>query len=127
MAMAAQHTAVPKLGEIISTIKDISSPYELGIHLGIEDSELDKIEKNYPRDVERQKLEAIKYWQRNFNCSWEALANAVEKMRCHRNLVKQLRELHLKAVGNIEMGIVDKTPKKGNECCTELSVYIIMT
>ena len=109
--MAAQHnSAVPKLGEIISTIKDISSPYILGIHLGIED----KIEKNYPRDVERQKLEAIKYWQRNFNCSWEALANAVEKMQCHRNLVKQLRELHLKAVGNIEMGLVDKTPKMGN-------------
>jgi hypothetical protein len=116
--MAAQrNSAVPTLGDIIAEIKAISSPYELGIHLGIDEHELDKIEKNYPRDVERQKVEAIKYWQRNFDCSWEALADAVEKMQCHRNLVKLLRELHLKTVGNhVEAGIVDKAPKKGNYC-----------
>ena len=118
MTMAAQcNSSVPKLGDIISNIKDISSPYELGVHLGIDEHELDKIEVNYPRDVERQKLEAIKYWLRNFDCSWEALADAVEKMRRHGNLVKLLRELHSKAVGNhVEAGIVDKTPKKGNYC-----------
>ena len=115
--MAAQHnSSVPKLKDIISNIKDISNPYELGIHLGIDEHELDKIERNFPRDVERQKLEAIKYWLRNFDCSWETLADAIESMRCHSNLVKRLRELHLKAVAgtdHVEAGIVDKTPKKG--------------
>ena len=122
--MAAQRNSVaPKLGDIISTIKPISNPYELGIHLGIEGHELDKIEKNYPRDVERQKLEAIKYWQRNFNCSWEALADAVEKMQCHRNLVKLLRE---KAVRNVETGTVDKTPKKGNNLYLTSQIILLL-
>ena len=115
--MAAQHnSSVPKLGDIISNIKDISKPYELGIHLGIDVHELDKNEQNFPRDVERQKVEAIKFWLRNFDCSWKTLADAIEKMRCHGNLVKLLKELHLKAVAgtdHVEAGIVDKTPKKG--------------
>lgn len=39
--------------------------------------------------------EVIKYWyNNNSDCSWEALAKAVERMGSHRNLVKQLRELH---------------------------------
>lgn len=114
--MAVQRNSVPKLGDIISAIKEISNPYELGIHLDIEEHELDKIEKNYPRDVERQKLEAIKYWLRNCNCSWEGLADAVEKMSGHRKLVEQLRDIHLKAVRNVETGTnMETPPKQGND------------
>ena len=114
MAAGFNTAAVPKLGDIISALKEITDPHELGIHLGIEAYELEKFEKNYPRDVERQKLEAIKHWQRNFKSSWEALADAVEKMGNHRNLAEQLRDMHLEAVKNVETRVVDKTQKQGS-------------
>ena len=66
------------------------------MQLGIESHELKKIEKNYPRDVDRQMAEVIEYWLRNnSDCSWEALASAVEKMGGHGNLAKMLRDRHL--------------------------------
>ena len=86
----------PKLEEIIPVIKEISKPYELGVQLGIESHELDKIEENHPRDVNRQMIEVIKYWLRNSSdCSWGALAIAVEKMGGHGNLVQELGDRHL--------------------------------
>ena len=56
---------------------------------------METFEKNHPKDVDRQMTEVIKYWyNNNGDCSWEALAKAVEQMGSHRNLVKRLRELH---------------------------------
>ena len=75
----------------------ITEPYTLGIYLGVPLHELDKIEKNH-KDVDRQMIEVIKYWQNNTpgpgDCSWKALANAVDKMDKYGNLVKQLRDRH---------------------------------
>jgi hypothetical protein len=83
----------PQFGEIISALKEITDPYKLGVQLGIVPHELKKIEKNFPRDVDRQMTEVIEYWQRNSSdCSWEALASAVDKMGGHGNLVKKLRD-----------------------------------
>ena len=43
--------------------------------------------------------EVIKYWLRNSaDCSWEALASAVEKMGGHGNLAKKLRDRCLEAL-----------------------------
>ena len=84
------------LGDIVSSLEEITKAHILGIHLGIETHKLEKIEENHPRDVDRQMTEVIKHWQRNnTDCSWEALANAVEKMGEHENLVKRLRDRHL--------------------------------
>ena len=86
----------PQLGEIISAVKEITDPYILGVQLGIEPHGLKKIEKNHPQDVDRQMAEVIEYWLRNSSdCSWGALANAVEKMGGHGNLVNKLRDRHL--------------------------------
>ena len=86
----------PQLGEIISAIKEIMDPYTLGVQLGIESHELKKIEKNYPQDLDRQMAEVIEYWLHNSSdCTWGALASAVEKMGGHGNLVKELRGKHL--------------------------------
>jgi hypothetical protein len=83
----------PQLGEILSAIKEITKPHKLGMHLHIPPHELEKIEENFPRDVDRQRTEVIKYWLRNSSdCSWEALARAVEEMGGHRNLVEKLRD-----------------------------------
>ena len=89
----------PQLRDIVSALKEITKPYLLGVHLGIEMYELKKIEENYPRDIDRQMAEVINHWLRNSSdCSWEALASAVEKMRDHGNLVKNLRHRHLEAL-----------------------------
>jgi hypothetical protein len=83
----------PQLREIISALEEITDPYILGLHLGILSHELKKIEKNFPRDVDRQMAEVIENWQRSSsNCSWEALASAVKEMGGHGNLVKKLRD-----------------------------------
>ena len=86
----------PQLKEIISALKDISDPCTLGVHLGIELSKLKKIERNHPRDVDRQLIEVIEYWRHSrSDRSWEALASAVENMGGHGNLMQELRDKHL--------------------------------
>ena len=89
----------PQLGDIVSALKEITNPYLLGINLGIEPYELEKIEKNYPRDVDTQIAKLIAFWLSNSSdCSWGALASAVEKMGGHGNLVKRLRDRYKEAL-----------------------------
>ena len=93
MVTGIHYLVGPPLGDIISSLEEITKPHKLGIHLGIETHKLENIEENYPRDVDRQMTEVIKHWQRNnTDCSWGALASAVEKMGGHGNLVKRLRD-----------------------------------
>ena len=82
------------LSNIISNLKEVVEPHELGIHLGIKTEVLKKIEKDYQQQVNRQKSEVIEHWLTNgADCSWGALATAVEKMGEHGKLVEKLREL----------------------------------
>ena len=95
---------IPELGKIIEAIKVITDPHQFGIHLGVPAHELDKFEKNYPTNVDRQMTEVIKYWRNNADdCSWRTLANAVERMGAHGNLVKKLREQHSESTGQNEV------------------------
>ena len=83
----------PSLSDIEVELKAVTDYYQLGLHLEVSREALKKIEENYPK-VERRKSEVISYWKDNFeDCSWEALANAVEKMEGHANLVRRLRAL----------------------------------
>jgi hypothetical protein len=68
--------------------------------------ELSKIEKNHLNDVDRQMAKVIEYWQNNtvsVDCSWVALANAVERMGKYGNLVKKLKERHSRSAGQNEV------------------------
>ena len=88
-----------QLGDVLLALREITEPHELGVHLGIETYKLKTFEKNYPRDINRQKMEVLEHWLHNsLDCSWEVLANAVEKIGSHGNLVKRLRDKHLKAL-----------------------------
>ena len=79
--------------DILIELKEITDPHGLGMHLGLKEEELKKIEKNHST-IERRKSEIIYHWKRNFKpCSWKALADAVEKMGDHANLVEKLRAL----------------------------------
>ena len=86
------NSVVPTLDEMLSALQEITDPNTLGIYLGIESHQLDKFEKNHPNDIERQKSEVLKHWEKNCDDrSWDLLATAVEKMGKHGNLVKKLR------------------------------------
>ena len=90
------------LADVLAAIKEVTKPYELGIQLKIDSSELDSIEKNHPRDNDRQKIEVVKYWLRNSpDASWTTLANAVERMGGHARLVGRLREKGQRIIGDL--------------------------
>ena len=47
------------LRDVLVALKKVNKPYQLGTQLKIDSSELDNIEKNYPRDIDRQKTEVV--------------------------------------------------------------------
>ena len=66
--------------------------YCLGIYLGIPTSHLNQIEKNCGGDAERCKIEVIDFWLHNDpEPTWSKLAQAVEDMGGHANVVQTLR------------------------------------
>ena len=65
---------ISDLRDVLAAVKEVTKPYQLGIQLKIDSSELDTIERNHPKDP-----------------SWTTLANAVEKMGGHARLVEELR------------------------------------
>lgn len=78
---------------MMSELRVITDPHQLGVFLGIESHVLKEIEKDH-RQVTEQRTAVIEFWQSNCSeCSWRALADAVDKMGGHSNLVKKLREL----------------------------------
>ena len=84
---------------ILLALKEVTEPYLLGIHLGIYPHHLKVFEYDHPKDIERQKIELIKFWLDNHvECSWKVLADAVKCMGCHRKVVHSLWELHLKSL-----------------------------
>ena len=84
--------SISELQSVLAVLVDVTTPYQLGIQLKVDSSELKAIEKNHPRDIDRQKTEVIEYWLRNSpDASWITLASAVERMGGHARLVKTLR------------------------------------
>ena len=87
----ASKLSISDLADVLATLKEVAKPYQLGIQLKIDSSELDTIEKDHPKDIDRQKTEVIKYWLRNSpDASWTTLANAVERMGGHARLAERL-------------------------------------
>ena len=77
---------------VLSSINEVTKAFQLGIQLDIDPTVLKTIEKDYPGDSDRQKAEVIEYWLRNSpDASWTTLANAVERMGAHTNLVERLK------------------------------------
>ena len=100
--------AAPTVSDIVEKLSEITDPHRLGMHLGLKEEDLKKIETDYPA-TERQKSEIIYHWKRNFKpYSWKALADAVEKMGGHANLVEKLR-----ALGDQELNDASQISEQG--------------
>ena len=81
---------------ILRELGEITNPYNFGLQLGINSKVLDQIDRDHRNDVERQRSEIIKYWDRNTEESertWGSLADAIGKLGGHRNLETKLRQL----------------------------------
>ena len=93
MATKAPKLSISDLADVLAALTEVNKPYQLGIQLKVDLAELDSIEKNHLRDIDRQKTEVIKYWLRNSpDASWTTLANAMERMGGHAKLAQTLRE-----------------------------------
>jgi hypothetical protein len=93
--------SISDLADVLAAIKEVTKPYQLGIQLKIDSSELKTIERNYSKDIDRQKTEVIEHWLRNSpDASWTTLANAVERMRGHAKLAGILRRKEQSIVGD---------------------------
>ena len=93
LLIGPNHTAFLK--QVLKDIKEVTGWYSLGIQLEIGTSYLDHIEKNHSGDTERCKIEVIKLWLRNDQePTMKKLAQAVEDMGGHANVVQTLRANH---------------------------------
>ena len=64
------------------------------MHLGVPEGRIKEIEKDYDTTA-RRVMEVIMHWKKNNdNCSWRTLADAVEKMGEHGDIVMKMRQLY---------------------------------
>ena len=101
--------SAPTVSDIVEELSEITDPHRLGMHLGLKEEDLKKIETDHPA-TERRKSEIIYHWKRNqFKpYSWKALADAVEKMGGHAILVEKLR-----ALGDQELNDTSQISEQG--------------
>ena len=79
---------------VVPLLKDISRPIGLGLQVGIEYGTLQRIEKEHPGDIERQMIEVINFWLKNFtSCSWGTLAKAIKTLGGHDLLADELNQM----------------------------------
>ena len=91
-----QSNSLPELSEVVHILNPIADKYfNLGIQLGVKIQQLKTIESNstMSHDQLRCLTEMINLWQENTTgeCSWSALATAVERIGGHNKLAKELR------------------------------------
>ena len=93
MAAANRYKSDLPLDAVLHMLREIVSPYVLGIFLKIETNTLRRIEREYKDNTQRQLSEVIEYWLNNTaQVSWSVLADAVDKLGGHGNLVQELRK-----------------------------------
>ena len=92
-AFIAMSTSLPELLQVVDALNPLADKYfELGIQLGVKIQQLKSIEsKGYTQS--RCLIETISLWQNNNTgeCSWSALAEAIEKTGGHNKLVTEIR------------------------------------
>ena len=79
-------------------LNEVTQPYQFGLQLGIAPSDLWLIERNHLGDVAQQRTEVIIYWSRNYECTWEKVADALKKLGGYGNLEKKLRQMHTRGM-----------------------------
>ena len=94
-----------KLSDIVHILRSLEDKYhELGVQLDVGIDQLKQIEGRYDGNT-RRFAEMIGSWQnKSENCTWSALAVAVDRVGGYDNLVKKLRARHafITSTGDVE-------------------------
>ena len=76
--------ATPTLQALVYELAPVENWHLLGVNLGLQGHQLRAIERNYPRDNDRRKIETLDLWQRNAKgATWEAVVQALCLMDEH--------------------------------------------
>ena len=84
----------PKHGDLLAALADLPprKVEKFAIALGVPKNVVEESQINNPKDIYRVKSDALDWWIRNKNVSWEAVARALEaKGVDERNLAKGIR------------------------------------
>ena len=87
----------PKHGDLLVALADLPprKVEKFAIALGVPKNVVEESQINNPKDVYHVKSDALDWWIRNENASWEAIAKALEaKGVDERNLAKRIRSSH---------------------------------
>jgi hypothetical protein len=113
---------LPEESEVIYKLTPLADKYfELGMQLKLGSEKMKTIEKDHKGDQSRCLIETIILWQRNTTsgeCSWSALAEAVDRVGGHDKLVKQLKE---RDMANSKPQMLHHPPERANEGCVSVS------
>ena len=76
--------ATPTIQALVNELTSVENWYLLGVNLGLQVHQLRAIERNYPHDNDRRKIETLDLWQRNAkSATWEAVPQALCLMQEH--------------------------------------------
>ena len=87
----------PKHGDLLAALADLPprKVEKFAIALGVPKNVVEESQINNPKDIYRVKSDALDWWIRNDNASWEAVAKALEtKGVDERNLAERIRSNH---------------------------------
>ena len=86
---------VPNAGYISSELKTVTKWHQLGINLGLQTYELERIEKDYQGN-ERRQLQMLELWlQRSPTTPWGDLASALQQMG-QNTVAEGIRQKHIR-------------------------------
>ena len=84
---------VPEVRDLDSELHEVTDWIPLGLHLGIKLPELKTIEKNYPNDLSRHRIEMFEEWQKKVTPTWSAVVQALVVIGMRR-LASELAQKH---------------------------------
>ena len=84
---------VPEVCDLDSELHEVTDWIPLGLHLGITLPELKTIEKNYPNDLSRHRIEMFEKWQKKMTPTWSAVVQALMGIGMRR-LASELAQKH---------------------------------
>ena len=68
---------VPEVRDLDNELHKVIDWMSFGLNLGFEVEELQTIEVNYPKDLERCRLEMLTKWRKNMTPTWSAVVQAL--------------------------------------------------
>ena len=84
---------VPEIRDLDCELYEVVDWIPLGLHLGIKQTELKIIEKNYPNDLKRRRTEMFEEWQKQVTPTWSAVVQALDEIG-ERRLASELAQKH---------------------------------